>query len=35
VLGMMPHPERCSDPELHGTDGLAIFESLISTVSRN
>lgn len=30
VLGMMPHPERASDPLLGGTDGRLIFESLLS-----
>ena len=29
VFGLMPHPERASDPLLGSTDGLAIFESLI------
>ncbi|MFY9659419.1 MAG: phosphoribosylformylglycinamidine synthase subunit PurQ [Terriglobales bacterium] len=29
VLGMMPHPERASEPELGGTDGCRIFESLL------
>jgi len=29
VFGMMPHPERASDPELKNTDGLAIFKSII------
>ena len=28
VLGMMPHPERCCEPVLGGTDGLYIFESI-------
>ncbi|NJM57542.1 MAG: phosphoribosylformylglycinamidine synthase I, partial [Synechococcales cyanobacterium RU_4_20] len=28
VLGMMPHPERASDPLTGGTDGLALFEAL-------
>jgi phosphoribosylformylglycinamidine synthase len=28
VLGMMPHPERLSDPMLGGADGRAMFESL-------
>jgi len=27
VLGMMPHPERCAEPELGGTDGLLLFRS--------
>lgn len=29
VVGMMPHPERSSEPELGGTDGLKIFESMM------
>jgi phosphoribosylformylglycinamidine synthase len=29
VLGMMPHPERCSEQVLGGTDGLALFESAV------
>ena len=29
VLGMMPHPERCCEPVLGGTDGLHIFESIV------
>ena len=29
VMGMMPHPERASEPELGSTDGRLIFESLI------
>lgn len=28
VLGLMPHPERCSDPLLGGTDGLALWRSI-------
>lgn len=28
VLGMMPHPERCCEDLLGGTDGRFIFESL-------
>jgi phosphoribosylformylglycinamidine synthase I len=30
VLGMMPHPERAIDKKHGGTDGLALFESLLS-----
>ena len=30
VMGMMPHPERCADPDLMGTDGQIIFKSLIA-----
>ena len=28
VLGMMPHPERASEPALGSTDGFKLFESL-------
>jgi phosphoribosylformylglycinamidine synthase len=28
VLGMMPHPERLSDPALGGVDGRTLFEAL-------
>ena len=28
VLGLMPHPERASEPEVGGTDGLRLFRSL-------
>jgi phosphoribosylformylglycinamidine synthase len=30
VLGMMPHPERATDPLMGSTDGRLIFDSLIS-----
>ncbi|HXC53996.1 MAG TPA: phosphoribosylformylglycinamidine synthase subunit PurQ [Rhizomicrobium sp.] len=33
VMGLMPHPERVVDPLLGGTDGRALFESLIETLS--
>ena len=29
VLGMMPHPERCCEAILGGTDGSLIFQSII------
>lgn len=29
VLGMMPHPERCSEEVLGGIDGLKIFASML------
>jgi len=32
VLGMMPHPERLADPELGGTDGALLFESLCAAL---
>jgi phosphoribosylformylglycinamidine synthase len=28
VMGMMPHPERASDPLMGSTDGLAVFQSM-------
>ena len=31
VLGMMPHPERCCDPLMGGTDGLTIFQSIVES----
>jgi phosphoribosylformylglycinamidine synthase I len=32
VLGMMPHPERSSDPILGSTDGNIIWESIIASI---
>ena len=32
VLGMMPHPERASDPMLGGTDGIKLFKGLLAGV---
>ena len=32
VLGMMPHPERASDPMLGGTDGIRLFKGLLDVV---
>lgn len=29
VFGLMPHPERCCEPELGGTDGRVIFQSIL------
>ena len=29
VLGMMPHPERMTDPALGGTDGTPLFRGLV------
>ena len=31
VLGMMPHPERCSEPILGNADGLRLFKSLVES----
>ena len=33
VLGMMPHPERASEPELGMTDGAKIFHSLVGAMA--
>ncbi|MGA8428678.1 MAG: phosphoribosylformylglycinamidine synthase subunit PurQ [Candidatus Sulfotelmatobacter sp.] len=33
VVGMMPHPERASEPELGCTDGVKIFESLVGALT--
>ena len=35
VMGMMPHPERACDPLMGSTDGLGIFQSLISHATLN
>lgn len=32
VLGMMPHPERASDPALHHTDGRKVFDSIVESL---
>jgi phosphoribosylformylglycinamidine synthase len=34
VLGMMPHPERASDPEVGGTDGAVILSSILAATRR-
>jgi phosphoribosylformylglycinamidine synthase I len=34
ILGMMPHPERVSDADLGGTDGRALFDSLVEALGR-
>lgn len=32
VMGMMPHPERASDPLIKNTDGAFLFHSLIESI---
>jgi phosphoribosylformylglycinamidine synthase len=32
VMGMMPHPERASDPLMGSADGLAVFQSVLQAV---
>jgi len=33
VLGLMPHPERASEPELGSVDGRTMFESILLSVA--
>ena len=35
VLGMMPHPERCAEEILNGTEGKTILESIVSWLDLN
>ena len=35
VLGMMPHPERCSEQILGNTDGLALFATAVGMATEN
>ena len=32
VLGLMPHPERCSEPLLGGADGLGLWKSVAAAL---
>jgi phosphoribosylformylglycinamidine synthase len=32
VLGMMPHPERCTEPEMGSADGRRLFDSMLSWI---
>jgi phosphoribosylformylglycinamidine synthase subunit PurQ / glutaminase len=34
VVGLMPHPERASDPLLGSTDGLVLLESLLAAATK-
>ena len=34
VLGLMPHPENQVDPQIDGTDGLPLFESLAAALAK-
>ncbi|MBM4375297.1 MAG: phosphoribosylformylglycinamidine synthase subunit PurQ [Deltaproteobacteria bacterium] len=34
VLGMMPHPERMSEPAHGGSDGRRLFDALLSSAAR-
>ena len=33
VLGMMPHPERASEQELGGADGIKVFQSMVAAMA--
>jgi phosphoribosylformylglycinamidine synthase len=33
VMGMMPHPERASDPLMGSTDGLLVFQSMAAAMA--
>ena len=33
VLGMMPHPERAMEAVLGSTDGVGLFDSLVSSLA--
>ena len=33
VMGMMPHPERATEPLMGSTDGLVIFESMVAATA--
>jgi len=33
VLGMMPHPDRSSESLLGSSDGLAVFDSMVSVLA--
>lgn len=33
VIGMMPHPERCSEEAMGNTDGLRLFRSLMDSMA--
>jgi phosphoribosylformylglycinamidine (FGAM) synthase-like amidotransferase family enzyme len=33
VMGMMPHPERASDPLMGSTEGLVVFQSMVAAMA--
>ena len=35
VLGLLPHPERASEPSVGSTDGLLLFHSLLGSLVEN
>ena len=32
VMGMMPHPERATEPLMGSTDGLIVFQSMVQSM---
>jgi phosphoribosylformylglycinamidine synthase subunit PurQ / glutaminase len=32
VMGMMPHPERCTEPLMGSSDGLVVFQSMLRAI---
>ena len=32
VMGLMPHPERATEPLMHSSDGLVVFQSMLHAV---
>jgi phosphoribosylformylglycinamidine synthase len=34
VMGMMPHPERATEPLMGSSDGLVVFQSMLQTTLR-
>jgi phosphoribosylformylglycinamidine synthase subunit PurQ / glutaminase len=33
VMGLMPHPERASEPLMRSSDGLVVFESMVASMA--
>jgi phosphoribosylformylglycinamidine synthase len=33
VMGLMPHPERATDPLMGSTDGLVVFQSMVAAMA--
>lgn len=33
VFALMPHPERCAEPELGGVDGLGIWQAMVAALA--
>jgi phosphoribosylformylglycinamidine (FGAM) synthase-like amidotransferase family enzyme len=34
VMGMMPHPERATEPLMGSSDGLTVFQSMLGAAVR-